>query len=230
MPLDWERIKAICFDVDGTLSDTDNHMVDSLVKSLRGIRWLIPESTQTMIIRTVVMSIESPGNFLYNLADRLGIDQVALNLSDWLNQHTRRRKPENFWIVPGVEELLVELGNRFPLSIVSARSRLGIEAFLDQFQLTSRFQAVATSQTCRHTKPFPDPVIWAASQMGVRAEDCLMVGDTVVDIQAGKAAGAQTVGVLCGFGTQRELERAGADSLLNSTGDLLELFRSSLQH
>jgi HAD superfamily hydrolase (TIGR01549 family) len=230
MPLDWERVKAICFDVDGTLSDTDNHMVDSLVKSLRGIRWLIPESTQTMIIRTVVMSIESPGNFLYNLADRLGIDQVALNLSDWLNQHTRRRKPENFWIVPGVEELLVELGNRFPLSIVSARSRLGIEAFLDQFQLTSRFQAVATSQTCRHTKPFPDPVIWAASQMGVRAEDCLMVGDTVVDIQAGKAAGAQTVGVLCGFGTQRELERAGADSLLNSTGDLLELFRSSLQH
>ena len=42
MPLDWERIKAICFDVDGTLSDTDNHMVDSLVKSLHGIRWLIP--------------------------------------------------------------------------------------------------------------------------------------------------------------------------------------------
>jgi phosphoglycolate phosphatase-like HAD superfamily hydrolase len=229
MPLDWERIKAICFDVDGTLSDTDNHMVDSLVKSLHGIRWLIPEITQTMIIRTFVMTIESPGNFLYNLADRLGIDQVALSLSDWMNQHTRRRKPDNFWIVPGVEEMLAEFGKRFPLSIVSARSHLGIEAFLDQFQLTSRFQAVATSQTCRHTKPFPDPVLWAAAQMGVRAEDCLMVGDTVVDIQAGKAAGAQTVGVLCGFGTQHELKRAGADSLIYSTGDLLELYRSSLQ-
>ena len=45
-----------------------------------------------------------------------------------------------------------------------------------------------------------------------------MVGDTVVDIQAGKAAGAQTVGVLCGFGTQRELERAGADSLVEFDG------------
>jgi N-acetyl-D-muramate 6-phosphate phosphatase len=230
MPVDWERIKAICFDVDGTLSDTDNHMVDSLVKSLRGIRWLIPEKLQKMIARDIVMGVESPGNFLYHLADRLGIDRAVFSLSDWLNRHARRRKPDNFWIVPGVEELLVEFGKRFPLSIVSARGRLGTEAFLDQFRLSSRFRAIATSQTCRHTKPFPDPVFWAAAQMGVRAEDCLMVGDTVVDIQAGKAAGAQTIGVLCGFGTQRELERAGADNLINSTGDLLEIYRSSLQH
>ena len=227
MPLDWERIKAICFDVDGTLSDTDNHMVASLVKSLRGIRWLIPETAQTQVIRAVVMTIESPGNFLYNLADRLGIDQTVIKLSDWLNRHTRRRKPEQFWIIPGVEELLVEFGHRFPLSIVSARSRLGTEAFLNQFQLSSRFQAVATSQTCRHTKPFPDPLLWVAARLDVRAENCLMVGDTVVDIKAGKAAGAQTAGVLCGFGTRRELERAGADILLNSTSDLSESYRSS---
>ena len=61
------------------------------------------------------MTMESPGNFLYNLADRLGIDQVALSLSDWLNQHARRRKPDNFWIVPGVEEILAEFGNTVSL-------------------------------------------------------------------------------------------------------------------
>ena len=226
MPLDWERIKAICFDVDGTLSDTDNHMIASIVRSLRGIRWLIPEKVQKKVVRDIVMTVESPGNFLYNLADRLGIDHMVLRLSDWLSRHARRRKPEKFWIVPGVEEVLVELEHHFPLSIVSARGHLGTEAFLDQFQLSARFQAVATSQTCRHTKPFPDPLIWAAERMAVRAEDCLMVGDTVVDIKAGKAAGAQTAGVLCGFGTRRELERAGADILLNSTSDLIKSYRS----
>ena len=226
MPLDWERIKAICFDVDGTLSDTDNHLVASIVNSLRGLRWLIPETAQTKVARAVVMTIETPGNFLYNVADRLGIDQTAYNLADWVNRHTRRRKPGKFWIIPGVEEVLVEFEHHFPLSIVSARGRLGTEAFLDQFQLSSRFRAVATSQTCRHTKPFPDPLIWAAERMAVSAENCLMVGDTVVDIKAGKAAGAQTAGVLCGFGTRRELERAGADILLDSPSGLIDSYRS----
>jgi phosphoglycolate phosphatase len=49
-----------------------------------------------------------------------------------------------------------------------------------------------------------------------------MVGDTVVDILAGKKAGTQTVGVLCGFGEKRELERAGADLILPSTTDLAD--------
>jgi phosphoglycolate phosphatase-like HAD superfamily hydrolase len=50
-----------------------------------------------------------------------------------------------------------------------------------------------------------------------------MVGDTTVDIRAGKAAGAQTAGVLCGFGSERELRRAGADLILPTTGQLDEI-------
>jgi phosphoglycolate phosphatase-like HAD superfamily hydrolase len=47
-----------------------------------------------------------------------------------------------------------------------------------------------------------------------------MIGDTVMDIRAGKAAGCQTIGVLCGFGTQQELAAAGADMLLASTAEV----------
>jgi phosphoglycolate phosphatase-like HAD superfamily hydrolase len=50
-----------------------------------------------------------------------------------------------------------------------------------------------------------------------------MVGDTTVDIRAGKAAGAQTIGVLCVFGARRELERAGAELIVSSTADLSEI-------
>ena len=97
-------------------------------------------------------------------------------------------------------------------------------AFLDQFQFASCFSAVATSQTCRYTKPFPDPVLWTARQLGIAPEHCLMVGDTPVDVRAGRSAGTQTVGVLCGFGTQDELRRAGADEIIPSTADLAALF------
>jgi phosphoglycolate phosphatase-like HAD superfamily hydrolase len=49
----------------------------------------------------------------------------------------------------------------------------------------------------------------------------LMIGDTTIDIRTGVAAGAQTVGVLCGFGTEAELRRTGADLILRTTSDLL---------
>ena len=50
-----------------------------------------------------------------------------------------------------------------------------------------------------------------------------MAGDTTVDIRAGKSAGAQTVGVLCGFGEEPELRRQGADLILPGTADLVKV-------
>jgi len=66
----------------------------------------------------------------------------------------------------------------------------------------------------------PGPVIEAARALGVAPEDCLMVGDTRADILAGRRAGAQTVGVLCGFGEREDLEACGADAILASTAEV----------
>ena len=59
--------------------------------------------------------------------------------------------------------------------------------------------------------------------MGVEPAECLMIGDTTVDMRAGKSAGAQTVGVLCGFGEEDELWHKGADVILKSTPELANL-------
>ena len=79
---------------------------------------------------------------------------------------------------------------------------------------------MVTAQSVARIKPHPGPVQYAASQMNFAPENCLMVGDTVVDIKAGRRAGAQTVGVLSGFGDAGELSRAGADLILDSVADL----------
>jgi phosphoglycolate phosphatase len=85
------------------------------------------------------------------------------------------------------------------------------------------FDAVITGQSAERTKPYPDPILLAAKRMGVKPDECLMIGDTTVDIRAGKSAGAQSVGVLCGFGEEPELRRMGADMILNTTSDLAGL-------
>jgi phosphoglycolate phosphatase-like HAD superfamily hydrolase len=79
---------------------------------------------------------------------------------------------------------------------------------------------VITARTCWRTKPHPAPVLRAAEELGLLAQACVMVGDTVVDIRAGKRAGAQAIAVLCGFGERGELTAAGADLVLETTADL----------
>jgi phosphoglycolate phosphatase len=59
-----------------------------------------------------------------------------------------------------------------------------------------------------------------AEQLGIDPSACLVVGDTTLDIRAGKAAGAQTVAVLSGFGKGAELRAAGADLVLPSAAEL----------
>ena len=81
-----------------------------------------------------------------------------------------------------------------------------------------------TALSAIHTKPYPDPILFAARLMDVPPEACLMVGDTTVDIRAGKAAGAQVLGVLCGFGEEAELKQLGADLILKTTSELPEIF------
>ena len=83
-------------------------------------------------------------------------------------------------------------------------------------------QAITGRDDTWRLKPHPSPVKHAAEQLGVPVERCLVVGDTTVDIEAARAAGARSVGVLCGFGTEDELERAGADRILACTGNLLD--------
>lgn len=224
MPLDIPRIQAVLFDVDGTLSDTDDEWTSRLAHVLRPIRFLLPGKSTRHFARRLVMAVESPSNSVYAMLDRLNLDAGMFRLLQWFSRIHRTRSTRKFWVIPGVIAMLDYFHPLFPLAVVSARDEAGTLRFLDQFQLGSCFGAVATAQTCRYTKPFPDPVLWAAGRLGVAPERCLMVGDTTVDIRAGQAAGAQTVGVLCGFGTEDELRRAGADEILPSTANLVSLF------
>jgi phosphoglycolate phosphatase-like HAD superfamily hydrolase len=218
MGLETSRIRALCFDVDGTLSDTDDLYVQKL--SHRLPRFLVRDPER--IARRLVMWIESPGNALLGFPDIIGLDDELLSLWEWLNRH-RPRPMKHFLIIPGVAEMLERLSRSYPMAVVSARDDRSTRAFLDQFRLTGYFQEIVTAVTAAHTKPYPDPIFLAAERIGVPPDACLMIGDTTVDIRAGKAAGAQTVGVLCGFGVASELRRNGADLILQTTPELVEV-------
>jgi N-acetyl-D-muramate 6-phosphate phosphatase len=222
MTLQISRIQAICFDVDGTLSDTDDVYVQKLEKVLRLFRILLPHQDPLRAARRLVMWSEAPGNFLIGIPDTIGIDDEIAAIMEWLNRH-RPRPMKHFLLIPGVKDMLQSLSRRYPLAVVSARDGASTRLFLEQFVLSPFFQVIVTAQTAEHTKPYPDPIFYAARTLHVPPETCLMVGDTTVDIRAGRKAGAQTVGVLCGFGEENELRQHGADMILSSTAELVQV-------
>ncbi len=222
MALDIPRIKALCFDVDGTLSDTDDQYAQKIVDLLP--RFLFRNPMQTA--RRLVMWVEAPGNALLGFADTLGIDDEMVTVIDWMQRH-RQHTLKKFLLVPGVDGMLAQIQGRYPMAVVSARDEKSTMRFLEQFDLCKYFDVVVTGLSAPHTKPYPDPVLLAAQKMGVHPAQCLMIGDTTVDIRAGKSAGAQTIGVLCGFGEEPELKQLGADLILKSTSDLTEVFNGS---
>ena len=81
MSLDIARIKALCFDVDGTLSDTDDLYARKVTPYLPRVIFSDPEQTA----RRLVMWVESPGNALLGYADKIGMDDEMGAVIDWFS-------------------------------------------------------------------------------------------------------------------------------------------------
>ena len=208
-------VQAILFDLDGTLVDTD----DAIIEAWAGrLHWLSRDPHR--FLRRLIMASETPTNAFITLLDVLHVDDDLFSLNDRLRRLRGLRTPANFLAVDGVVDVVRALCERYPLAVVTTRSRWDSHAFMDQYHIGDCFRAIITHEDTVRLKPHPEPVHHAAQALGVPVERCLMVGDTTVDVLAAKRAGAMSVGVLCGFGERAELAWAGADAILESTAEL----------
>ncbi len=214
------EIDAILFDLDGTLVETDDEAVEALARRLWPVRWLLPRRDPLRAARRLLMALETPVSRLVGLLDRLGLDDKLFGLGERLQRLRGVRATPDFRPVTGVIEMLRDLNRRYHLAIITTRSHREAQAFLEQQALTDVVRVITGRDDTWRLKPHPSPVLHTAQRLGVAVERCLMVGDTTVDIEAARAAGAWSVGVLCGFGQRDELERAGADLILDTTADL----------
>ncbi len=213
MGLDRSRVRVVLFDIDGTLRDTDDELVDRLANRISA---LVGHGRAHDVVRRTVMKVENPMQHLLSQMDRFNLDGPLHHLADRFSggsDHATR-------LTPGAAEIVEALSPDYRLGVVSAGPAGTVASFLAEHHLDDAMDIVVTGRTCTRTKPHPMPINHAARVLAHNPWDVLMVGDTTVDIVAGHAAGAQTVGVLTGFGEREELEHAGADLIVD---DLLEL-------
>ena len=127
-------------------------------------------------------------------------------------------------LFPNVKETLETLSQHFQLALITLRYVVR-EQVLDELWhlgIKKYFHVVVTALDVEKPKPFPDALHVAAKKLHTTVGECAIVGDSIVDIQAGKAAGAKTIAVLTGLFSRQELKMHKPDIIVEDVNSLLD--------
>lgn len=207
-------MKAILFDLDGTLIDSIDHIVDCWQYAVRVC--LGREIAREEVLPTV-------GRMLLDC-----FEEIAPGRSEELFKAYRYRQQITHdtavKLVPHTRETLSHLrAAGLLLGVVTAKSRLTATRGLELFALSPFFSTLITREDTERHKPHPDPLLVGAGRLGIEPAHVLYVGDAVVDMQAGKAAGMRTAGVVWGAGSFEALSAAHPDYVFTEMRELLGL-------
>src|SRR2546426_1792620 len=213
---DVPRLRAVLFDIDGTLLDTRDAWVAAFDAGLAAIRKTSISGSEA------AQWIGTPIEVIY--AERCGLpgDELAKAVREFQRIEAESVR-EGMRAYPGVREAIASLTAWKLAAVTNKRRDTSIEA-LRVTGLLPFFALVLGGDSVPHKKPTPDPVLRAASALGVAPTECAVVGDTENDVVAGKAAGARTVRGAAGDRNRARLEAAGGDYLIETPDALAPRF------
>lgn len=206
--------KAVLFDIDGTLVDTNFLHVDAWLRACADVGHPVDA---WRVHRAIGMdSSKLLETLLGDDAERLGDDVKERHQVHYAAQRERMRR------FAGSQELLHELAGR-GLQVVLATSapQEEYDMIIEVLDPGDSVSEVTTAEDVEAAKPAPDVIEVALQKAGVRPEDAVMVGDAAWDAQSCVKAGVRCIGVLSGGYGASELRDAGAVAVYDDVAELL---------
>jgi len=184
-------IKLIIFDLDGTL-------VDSIVDLTHALNY----ATKPLGIRE--RSVDEMRD-LVGTGISIVIDKVLAEKGEF-KEKVLARFLDYYWqnlvayttLYPGVEETLKSLEGYKKAVVTNKREKFAKKG-LEELGMKKYFDAILGSDSVGKKKPSPEPILHLLKMFNLNHEDALMVGDSEIDMAAGKGAGVRTVGVTYGY-------------------------------
>ena len=219
-------MKAVIFDLDGTLLDTLDDIADcaNAVRAGLGLpphpadayRHFVGDGLTELITRA----------FPARVLRGSGLRGCSQKFKELYARHALdKTRP-----YPGVSGMLDAVVRRgLPMAIVSNKTQRFTVICVEKLLPRWHFEVVRGAVPGVPLKPDPAAPLAAARKLRVRPQDILYLGDTSVDMKAANAAGMFAVGALWGFRDAGELKRFGARSLIKKPGELLSLLKSGAQ-
>ena len=207
-------IRAVAFDFDGTLFDASDAICHSLNVALTH------HGREPLPRAEILPRIGRP---LYEIFQALEPGAAPEKIQSYIDAYRGAFGPvavSHTRPLPGLRECLDGLRGHVGLAIATNRSERGARQILDGFGFNGFFTVIVALEHVKRVKPDPEAVLKACAGLGVKPEHMLMVGDTPDDQLAGRAAGAQAIGVTTGAYSREHLEEAGANAVVDSLQEL----------
>lgn len=213
------KYKAILFDMDGVLIESEYLMRASAIRALADY------GVQAKHEDFLEFTGMGEDRFVGGVAEKYGLTYVPAMKElayDYFGQDVK----EQANIPDGVKEMLMELHSRdLTLAVCSAADLRKVKYNIQAIGVDeSLFAALVTGSDVARKKPFPDIYLMGAQKVGVAPEDCLVVEDAISGIQAAHAAGMVAVGVPTTFTKEQLMENASPEFMLDEIKDLPALF------
>ena len=200
------------FDVDGTLLDSADDIVGAIQEALAA-NGRAAAADFDLLKNSIGHHLAAPFGEIFPGYSSQQIDELIRQYR--VNYLARCHKLTR--VYPGVPEALAALPGR--KSTATTKGTPTTRAVLEQFGLLPYFDHVQGTDGFPY-KPAPDVILTALAALGARPEDCLMVGDSAADMEAGKRAGVKTCAVRYGYGKPEDLARFAPDFWIDDLGAL----------
>jgi len=207
------KAKAIFFDLDGTIVDSR----DAYIEAAR-------TAFQTMGLEPLEAkaALEIPRKLEQNqpINDIVKTDIhkfLTIYLKAYYAISKTKTKP-----IPNIATTLKTLSKKAKLALITMRSvpKKTVTAELEHFGIAKYFTHVVTALDTHKPKPSPEALTKCTNALHIQTHDCIIVGDSINDIKAGKAAGTKTIAVLSGLFTHKELAKQQPDLILKNATKL----------
>jgi len=215
--LDLQGVKAVLFDLDGTLVESSEAIINAVEKALefKGLT-----CDRAKVARMIGVPLE---NIFGVLVPNLPEEEI------WQLVHKYRRyymahHLESTTLHPSAQMVLRKLKAKgLKLGIITTKYREPVMDILSHFGISEPFDVVVTGYEVIRHKPAPDIVLEAAKRLRTDPKRCVVVGDSPLDVQAGKRAGSFTLAVLSTAYTRKQLESAKPTIIIEKLEEILNI-------
>ncbi len=218
------EVEAIMLDLDGTIIDS--------VEIYYSIVWAVLEKLDLPKVSTKqIKKANENGKFLWEKLFPKEMFKNQSHLKDEAWSIARKIAPEMFndrvKLLPGAADILKRIAAQdLKLAVVTSTPLKNMKAKLkplEEAEILHLLQEIITADDTIRNKPAADPLLECTRRLAIDVKKCVYVGDTLIDIQAGKAAGTRTIGVLTGFDNHKMLRKERPDAIIESLANLPEV-------
>lgn len=210
--------QTIIFDLDGTLTDSQVGIINSLTYAFQQMG--LPLPAKSLLKKFIGPPLSQ------SFQDFCGLNDIETQKTiSYYRQYFADKGWKENQLLPGARELLAKLKQAGKtLLVASSKPEVFVKQILDHFEIDSYFTVIAGA-SLDDSRSQKSAVIAHALKTAKIEElkGCVMVGDRKHDVEGAKVQGLPTIGLLLGFGSRQELEESGAIAIAENFQDLEEI-------